>query len=120
MTDHAALVQGLAAGVGGAYLCRVRCWNLFRRVAYFRSSSYIDWCEAGTIPVVRRSEFKMPDRDWERIEEIQTQYAVAGAAGRVVLALGVPKSVAPRIVSETIEGIMASQRARANAAQLGR
>lgn len=92
------------ANVSGPYLCRLRGMNLFRRVPYFNSKTYVDWCSRRGPPVILHGEVTIPshDKSWRRLEDVQAQYALAAPAALLVTSLGVPADIAASVVAETI------------------
>jgi hypothetical protein len=94
-----------AAGLSGRYVYRVRCRNFFRRVPYFGAATYINWCHSGATPVLHRARFRLPERAWGEIDDIHEKYALAGAAGQVLMSLGVPQELVSPIVTETLSAV---------------
>jgi hypothetical protein len=91
------------AQVAGPYLVRAHCTNLFRRIPYFASDTYIQWCRSSGGPLMHRRGFHFPSkRSWDRIDEIQAELAIGVAAGMLLNGLGVPLPIIPAVVKETI------------------
>jgi hypothetical protein len=102
---HARVSQLLKlAQIEGPYLVRFQGLNLFRKVPFFNSRTYVSWCESNTVPIVHRGDFRIPwlPQSWDRIDEIHEQYALLGPAGQILPALGVPGHLFKEVFLETL------------------
>lgn len=91
--------------IGKNYIYQLQMTNLFRRIPYFKSSSYLEWCKKNTIPILRRNQFSVPlmKNSWCKIGDLQNRETIVDILYETVNCLGVPISLTDQIVEETFK-----------------
>jgi Putative DNA-binding domain len=92
------------AKMGRDYIGRIEMVNLFRLLPYFESSSYVQWCNNHTLPIIHRNQFSTPlnSDSWFTIDDMHNSSTIADITHYTIEALGIPPTLVEHIVNETL------------------
>lgn len=98
-------------GLTGRYFWRLRGHEVFRRVPYFESRTFVDRCRRNGVPVLHRSSFVAPSRDgWFVAESLLTPDIGTAVLSEALAALGVVDDDLPTVSGEIAEYVAEQQK----------
>ncbi|MCA1797976.1 MAG: hypothetical protein LC632_00595, partial [Xanthomonadaceae bacterium] len=86
----------------GSYICRVRAYNLFRRVTFFNSLTYIDQCRKWSIPVLLTDRFTFPwiSKKWFKLGSLQEMTSFLDIVIELLESLGVERASVGAVLTD--------------------